>query len=114
MSTITTIEDFWDRVNELRIERELNWRELVGGNASLAAEKRFNPTLTRIFQMQEKLEVNLFNLPSENQPEIEEQFKKNPETPKKMTAIYDLTRTEDWMNDEQIVRRVQELAKTII
>ncbi|OJG75024.1 hypothetical protein RV12_GL002069 [Enterococcus quebecensis] len=39
---------------------------------------------------------------------------KDPETPKKMAMIYKRIQQADWMEDEETVQKVQEIARTII
>lgn len=52
MRTIKTINDFWEVIDEIRMKKELNWTELVGGKAKLVASQRWNPPLTYILQIQ--------------------------------------------------------------
>lgn len=114
MDTINTIEAFWEMIDGFRQEKELNWQDLVGANAKLAAEKKLNPSLAVILKIQEKLGVHFLTaLPSEL-TDLEDQIEKDPWVPTKMAQIYDLTQSEQWMEDEETVNKVQALAETII
>ncbi|MEI5994013.1 hypothetical protein [Candidatus Enterococcus mansonii] len=114
MSIITTIEEFWEVIDEIRIERELNWSDIAGSNAKLAASKKWNPTLACIFKMQKKLDINLMNTIAYDVLESASFVNKDPESPKKMELIYQWIQSEHWMEDEETVQKVQELATTII
>ncbi|MCB5954034.1 hypothetical protein [Enterococcus sp. CWB-B31] len=114
MEQIKTIEDFWKAIDEYRQTRGISWKKLMGANAGLAAAGKMNPTLTKLLHIQELLGINLFYLMTGNNFEPEEVIIKNPETAKKMARIYQLIVDDSWMEDEAIVRRVQELGETII
>lgn len=114
MSKITTIEEFWEAIDEIRTEKEMNWKEIAGSNAKLALRKKWNPTLASILQMQKRLDVNLVNTVAYELFETDILVKKDPESPKKMDRIYQLIQSENWMENEKTVRKVQEVARTII
>ncbi|OEG16045.1 hypothetical protein BCR23_07820 [Enterococcus quebecensis] len=114
MRTIKTIEDFWEVIDEIRIEKQLNWSELVGGKAQQAASKKWNPPLTYILQIQRKLDVDIINTFAYQLFESKIFLNKDPETPKKMAMIYKRIQQADWMEDEETVQKVQEIARTII
>ncbi|WP_086350271.1 hypothetical protein [Candidatus Enterococcus clewellii] len=114
MDTIKTIEDFWEAVDSFRQERELNWQDLVGPNAKLAAEKKLNPSLTVVLGIQEKLGISFFTTLPIDISDIDEDIKKDPWVPTKMAQIYDLIQSDQWMEDEEVVKKVQELAETIM
>lgn len=114
MKIIGTVEEFWEVIDELRMQKELNWQELVGANAKLAAAKRLNPTLANILVLQEKLDVSILNPLSLEVRDWEAPVEKDPEVPHRMKSIYEMTHSETWMDDEETVRQVQELSKSII
>lgn len=114
MDTIKTIEAFWEMIDEFRQEKELNWQDLVGANAKLAADKKLNPSLAVILKIQEELGVNFLTpLPMELL-DLDDQIEKDPCVPTRMAQIYDLIQSDQWMEDEETVRKVQMLAETII
>ncbi|WP_321383176.1 hypothetical protein [uncultured Enterococcus sp.] len=113
MDAIKTIEDFWEVVDDFRQEKELNWQELVGHNAKLAADRKLNPSLGVILKIQEKLEVNMFTILATEVSELGEPIEKDPWVPNKMAQIYDLIQSDYWMEDEETVKKVQALAETI-
>lgn len=114
MHAIQTISDFWAVVDEIRIKRELNWSDLVGGKAKLAVSRRWNPSLADIFQMQERLNVTILNTFVYELVESEQAVYKDPETSNKMQLIYQLLQTDNWMENEEVVQKVQGIAKTIL
>ncbi|MBO0441639.1 hypothetical protein JZO69_14825 [Enterococcus sp. DIV0869a] len=92
----------------------MNWLEVAGCNAKLAASKEWNPTLKCILQMQKTLDINLVNTVAYELIESDSLITKDPESPKKMDLIYQWIQSDDWMEDEATVQKVQELATTII
>lgn len=114
MHTIKTVEDFWQVIDEIRIKKELNWSDLVGGKAKLAASQHWNPPLTYILQMQTKLDVEIINTFVYELMESDQAVTKDPETREKMKLIYQWIQAENWMEDEQLLQNVQEIAKTIL
>ena len=114
MRTVKTVDDFWQVIDEIRIKKELNWSDLVGGKAKLAASQRWNPPLTDILQIQKKLEIDIINTLVYELKESDETVHKDPETPEKMKQIYQWIQTDNWMEDEQLLQNVQEIAKTIL
>lgn len=114
MPTINTIEEFWNVVNDIRIEKELNWTDLVGKNAKLAISKKWNLTLNSMIQIQKKLDITLLHTVTYEGLESDYLIHKNPESPMKMALIYQLIQSEDWMQDEATVQKVQKIATTII
>lgn len=114
MRTIKTINDFWEVIDEIRIKKELNWLELVGGKAKLAASHRWNPPLTYILQIQKKLDIDITNTVVYELAESRQLVKKDPETPKKMKLIYQWIQSDNWMENEELIQKVQEIAKTIL
>lgn len=64
--------------------------------------------------MQKKLEVSLLNTLIYELFEPAAPIEKNPKSPEKMEQIYQWIQSDNWMEDEKIVQKVQELAKTII
>ncbi|WP_086314761.1 hypothetical protein A5821_002376 [Enterococcus sp. 7F3_DIV0205] len=114
MRTIKTITDFWEVIDEIRIKKELNWSELVGGKAKLAGSRRWNPSLTYILQIQKRLDIDILNTIAYELSESEQILNKDPETPNKMKLIHQWIQSDNWMEDEEIVKKVQEIAKTIL
>ncbi|EOL50934.1 hypothetical protein [Enterococcus caccae] len=114
MRTIKTVDDFWQVIDEIRIKKELNWSDLVGGKAKLAASHHWNPPLTYILQMQKELDVDIINTLVYELVESEQLINKDPETPEKMKLIYQWIQSDNWMEDEQILQNVQEIARTIL
>ncbi|ALS02400.1 hypothetical protein ATZ33_13695 [Enterococcus silesiacus] len=114
MRTIKTITDFWEVIDEIRIKKELNWSDLVGGKAKLATSQRWNLPLTYILQIQNKLDMNILNTIVYELSELEQVVSKNPETPNKMKLIHKWIQSDKWMEDEEIVKTVQDIAKTIL
>lgn len=114
MKTIETVEEFWEVIDELRNDKELNWQELVGVNAKLAIEKRLNPTLTNILKLQETLGISILNVVSADFKDWECPTERDPDVPNKMKSIYKMICREDWMDNEETVHRVQEIGKSII
>ncbi|WP_207694363.1 hypothetical protein DOK67_0000950 [Enterococcus sp. DIV0212c] len=114
MRKINTIEEFWEAIDEIRIEKELNWSDLVGGKVNLAASKKWNLTLMNILQIQKELDVDIINTLTYQLFEAEMKLSKDPETPKKMAQIHQWIQADNWMENEEAVQKVQELAMTII
>ncbi|MEI5990461.1 hypothetical protein A5881_001954 [Enterococcus termitis] len=114
MRTIKTITDFWEVVDEIRIKKELNWSDLVGGKAKLASCYQWNPPLTYILQIQKKMDIDLMNTLVYELSELEQVVNKDPETPNKMKLIHNWIQSDKWMEDEEIVKNVQEIASTIL
>ncbi|MGX7149807.1 hypothetical protein [Enterococcus ureasiticus] len=114
MRTIKTINDFWEVIDEIRMKKELNWTELVGGKAKLAASQRWNPPLTYILQIQKKLDIDIMNTFVYELVESEQLVDKDPETPNKMKLIHQWIQSDNWMEDEELIQKVQEVAKTIL
>ncbi|EOH95915.1 hypothetical protein UAY_03341 [Enterococcus moraviensis ATCC BAA-383] len=111
---IKTVEDFWQVIDEIRVKKEINWSNLVGGKAQLAASKRWNPPLTDILQMQKKLDVDIINTLVYELTEAEQEVTKDPEVPEKMKLIYQWIQADNWMEDEELLQKVQEVARTIL
>ena len=114
MRQITTIEEFWEAIDACRNEKGLTWKKLMGANAELAASGKMNPTLNKLIDMQETLGIDLFHLVNRLSLDPEVEVIKDPETPKKMEQIYQLTLEESWIEDEALVQKVQELGTTIV
>lgn len=114
MRTIKTVTDFWEVIDEIRIKKELSWSELVGGKAKLATSQRWNLPLTHILQIQNKLDMNIMNTIVYELTELEQVVSKDPETPNKMRLIYKWIQSDQWMEDEEVVKKVQDIAKTIL
>ncbi|MGM0219056.1 hypothetical protein [Enterococcus sp. AZ126] len=114
MYKIKTIEEFWEAIDEIRIKKELNWADLVNEKDKLAASKKWNPTLNHILKIQKKLDVELISTLSYQLFESEIEITKDPETSKKMKLIYKWIQSDDWMENEEIVQKVQQIAGTIM
>lgn len=52
------LEVFWTNVDYFRNIHEMNWTELVGGNASLARKKKLNVSLKKIADIAETLDID--------------------------------------------------------
>lgn len=108
---ITTIDSFWEMIDCLRIEQQLTWKQLFGCHASLAMSKKWNIPLNQLFLLQEKLNISLVNVLLDEEVDIP--ILKDPTTPNKMLKIYQWTAKENWMENPDIVKKVQSLAQTI-
>ena len=114
MRKINTIDEFWEAIDEIRIEKNLNWSDLVGGKAKLATSKKWNLTLMNILQIQKELDVDIINTLAYQLFDTETNPSKDPETPQKMALIHQWIQEDNWMENEETVQKVQELAMTII
>ncbi|MGL4697104.1 hypothetical protein [Enterococcus larvae] len=111
---IKDIEGFWEAIDKVRQEKGMNWVDLVGGNTKLAKEKRLNLSLRNILKIQEILGINILSILPYGTFEPAVKVVKNPETTNKMNQIYELTKSDNWMANEETVQRVQEIGRTII
>lgn len=111
---IVTMEEFWTIIDELRMRKGMSWRELVSGNAKLAIRKKWNLSLENILSIQKKLDVTLIKNVDREEILLNERIQKDPATSEKMNQIYQWICAENWMRNEEIVEKVQKLAKTII
>ncbi|MGM0220041.1 hypothetical protein [Enterococcus sp. AZ126] len=111
---IKNLEEFWTKIDEIRIRKNITWKVLFGGNGSLAANKTLNPTLKSILSMQEILGVSLINILPDETFENSGLIKKDPKAREKMDLIYRLTKNPEWMTNQRIVEQVQEIGKTIV
>ena len=110
---IKDIEAFWKEIDKVRQEKGLNWRALVGGNSKSASEYKMNISLRRLLELQETLNVSILNILPYDTFEPAGKVSKNPATTNKMEQIYKLTRSDNWMEDEKTVQKVQAIGRTI-
>lgn len=109
------IKYFWEEIDQIRQYKQLNWQEIAGPQAKAAANKQWNIPLDKLLKLQNKLGVNLLNLGMETWLAEEDlSATKNPEAPKIMAQIYQLIQKDGWLEDEEIVEKVQQLSKEII
>lgn len=108
------MEEFRTVVDELRARKGMSWRELTSGNTKLAVRKTWNLSLENIFSIQKKLDVTLIKNVDCDEVLLNELIQREPATSEKMNQIYQWICTENWMRNEEIVEKVQKLAKTII
>ena len=52
------LEVFWSNVDYFREANDMNWTEIVGGNASLARKKKLNVTLKKVADIAEVLGID--------------------------------------------------------
>lgn len=100
---IKDLEEFWTKVDEIRIVKNISWTALVGGNTTLTVNKKLNPSLKRLLKIQEILGVSLVNIVPYDSFENAGFVKKDPQARNKMDLIYKLTRNPEWINDPESV-----------
>lgn len=52
------LEVFWSNVDYFRKINKMNWSDIVGGNASLARQKKLNVTLKKISDIADVLGID--------------------------------------------------------